>query len=51
MDSEERGRKEGQRINRRDRKKIAIEEQNRKDLEKIEEQLNQLIIDNKEIEK
>lgn len=51
MDSEERGRKEGQRINRRDRKKIAIEEQNRKDLEKIEEQLNQLIIDNKDIEK
>lgn len=51
MDSEERGKKEGQRINRRDRKKIAIEEQNRKDLEKIEEQLNQLIIDNKEIEK
>lgn len=38
-------------MNRRDRKKIAIEEQNRRDLEKIEEQLNQLIIDNKEIEK
>ena len=47
MDSGERGRKEGQRMNRRDRKKIAIEEQNRLDLEKIEGQLNQLIIENK----
>ena len=47
MDSGERGRKEGQRMNRRDRKKIAIEEQNRLDLEKIEGQFNQLIIENK----
>lgn len=34
-------------MNRRDRKKVAIEEQNRIDLEKIEGQLNQLIIENK----
>ena len=47
MDSGERGRKEGQRMNRRDRKKIASEEQNRLDLEKIEGQFNQLIIENK----